>query len=280
MRVLTDADRRFFDENGYVLIHDAVPPENLQAVIDAAFEFLGMDPENPDDWYRPPLRENGMAEMYQHQAMWDNRQHPRLHAAFADLFADEKLWVSFDRVNLKPPRHRDHPEYDFKGFMHWDADVTRAATAPFAVQGVLYLADTPEDMGGFQCAPGHHKVVKEWARTITPGSKAQPDMSGVPVVPIPGKAGDLLIWDRMLYHGNGHNRSDKPRLAQYITMYPAPKGEEFLKRREDRIYRWRERLPPDAPWAPGDSRRWEQTHGKTAELTPLGRRLLGLDSWE
>jgi hypothetical protein len=280
MRVLTDEDRRFFDENGYVVIHNAVPPENLQAVIDATFEFLEMDPNDPGDWYRPPLRTNGMTEMYQHQAMWDNRQYPRLHGAFADLFSDEKLWVSFDRVNLKPPRHVDHPEYDFKGFMHWDADVTHAANAPFAVQGVLYLADTPEDMGGFQCAPGHHKVVKEWAKTVTPGSKAQPDMSSVPVVPIPGKAGDLLIWNRLLYHGNGHNLSDKPRLAQYITMFPAPKEEKFLKQREDRIYRWRERLHPDALWAPGDPRGWEQKHGKTAELTPLGRKILGLDLWE
>jgi hypothetical protein len=280
MRVLSENDRRFFDENGYVVVHEAVPTENLQAVIDGAFDFLGMDPKKPDDWYRPPLRTNGMVEMYQHQAMWDNRQYPRLHAAFADLFGHEKLWVSFDRVNLKPPRHPDHPEYDFKGFMHWDADVTHAATAPFAVQGVLYLADTPEDMGGFQCAPGHHKVVKEWAKTMTPGSKAQPNMSDVPVVPIPGRAGDLLIWNRLLYHGNGHNLSDMPRLAQYLTMFPAPDGEEFLKRREDRIYRWRERLPPDAAWAPGDPRRWEQTHGRTADLTPLGRRILGLDMWE
>jgi hypothetical protein len=280
MGVLTDEDRRFFDENGYVVVHDAVPPENLQAVIDATFEFLEMDPNDPEDWYRPPLRTNGMTEMYQHQAMWDNRQYPRLYAAFADLFGDEKLWVSFDRVNLKPPRHPDHPEYDFKGFMHWDADVTRAAISWFAVQGVLYLADTPEDMGGFQCAPGHHKVVEEWAKTATPGSKSQPDMSDVPVIPIPGKAGDLVIWNRLLYHGNGHNLSDKPRLAQYITMFPVPKGDRFQQQREDRIYRWRERLPPDAAWAPGDPRQWEQTHGKTAELTPLGRKILGVDMWE
>jgi len=116
-----------------------------------------------------------------------------------------------------------------------------AATAPFAVQGVLYLADTPENMGGFQCAPGHHKVVKEWARTATPESKTQPDMTDVPVVPIPGKAGDLVIWNRLLYHGNGHNLSDKPRLAQYITMYPARNDEAA---RQERIACWRDRHAP------------------------------------
>jgi ectoine hydroxylase-related dioxygenase (phytanoyl-CoA dioxygenase family) len=148
------------------------------------------------------------------------------------------------------------------------------------VQGVLYLADTGENTGGFQCAPGHHKVVKEWVKNIEPGSKERPDMTNVPIVPIHGNAGDMVIWNTLLYHGNGRNLSDKPRLAQYITMFPAHTGEEWGNRREDRILRWQERLPPDATWAPGDPREWEQKHGKTAELTPLGRKLLGMDAWE
>jgi hypothetical protein len=279
MRVLTEDDLQFFHENGYVVVHDVVPSENRQAVIEAMFEFLGMNPHDPSDWYREPLRTGGMVEMYQHQAMWNNRQHPKMHALFADILGTERLWVSIDRVNLKPPQHPDHPEYDHKGFMHWDADVTQAAVSPLGVQGVLYLADTTVDMGGFQCAPGHHKIAREWAKTPR-ASGEKPDMSDVPVVPIPGKAGDMVIWNRFLYHGNGHNLSDKPRLAQYITMSPAPTGERFEEQRQDRIYRWETRQPLDVPWVAGDPRQWEQKHGKTAELTPLGRKLLGLDAWE
>ncbi len=218
--------------------------------------------------------------MYQHQAMWNNRQHPKMHAVFADILGTEKLLVSFDRVNLKPPFRAAFPQYDHKGFLHWDADISCAANAPLRVQGVLYLADTGENMGGFQCAPGHHKVVKAWAKDITPGSKERPDMSGVETVPIYGNAGDMVIWTTLLYHGNGRNLSDKPRLAQYITMFPVGSGAEWGNQREDRIMRWQERLPPHAPWAPGDPREWEQKHGKTAELTPLGRKLLGMDAWE
>ena len=278
--VLTEADKAFFDANGYVVVKKAAPPENLQAVVNAIFEYLQMDANNPDDWYRPPLTHGGMIEMYQHQALWNNRQYPRIHRAFADLFGTEKLWVSIDRANLKPPFRADHPEYDHKGFMHWDTDVTQADTAPFGVQGVLYLTDTTENMGGFQCSPGHHKIVREWAKGVEAGSGAKPDMTGVPVVPIAGEAGDLVIWDRNLYHGNGHNLSDKPRLAQYITMFPVGTGGGFEMRREDRVMRWRERLPPDAKWVGKDDRNFEQRHGTTAELTPLGRKLLGIDSWD
>lgn len=280
LRVLTEDDLRFYDENGYLLVPNAAPQENLDATIDALFDNLGLDKNNPDDWYRPPLPFGGMIEMYQHQAMWDNRQNPKIHALFADILGTEKLWVTIDRVNLKPPYRDDHPEYDHKGFMHWDADVSHAATSPPGLQGVLYLADTPVGMGGFQCAPGHHKVVMEWAKTVEPGSKERPDMTNVPVTAIPGKAGDLVIWNRLLYHGNGRNLSDKPRLAQYISMFPVGSDDAFASRREDRIYRWKNRLNPDAPWAPGDPRRQEELHGATAELTPLGRKLLGMDAWD
>jgi hypothetical protein len=92
------------------------------------------------------------------------------------------------------------------------------------------------------------------------------------------RAGDLLIWDRLLPHGNGHNLSDRPRLAQYITMHRAREGDEEARARRIRL--WRERLCPGGPPFPGDPRRLEELHGTTAELSPLGRKLLGLDLWE
>jgi hypothetical protein len=284
--VLTSNDLDFFHEHGYLVVPNVVPQENCDAVIDAIWEFLEMDRNNPEDWYRLPLKRGGMLEMYQHQAMWENRQHPKIHQIFSELLGTEKLLVSVDRVNMNPPVREDKPEYDHKGMMHWDTDVTHAVNAPLRVQGVLYLADTTAETGGFCCAPGHQRVVREWAKNVTPGSGEKPDMTGVALTPVVAPAGSLVIWDTMLYHGNGRNVSDKPRLAQYITMWPAPdaplgelsEAQETV--RQDRIYRWRERLHPNAHWAPGDPRAWEPTHGKTATLTPLGRKLLGLDLWE
>jgi hypothetical protein len=67
----------------YVILHDAVPPANLQAVIDDVWGFLEMDPEDSGTWYkqqavaegqRPPHGAGGMVEIYQSQSLWDNRQ--------------------------------------------------------------------------------------------------------------------------------------------------------------------------------------------------------------
>jgi hypothetical protein len=284
MSVLSQEDRAFFAENGYVMIPNAVPKENCAAVIDAIWQFLGMDRNNPDDWYREPLRPNGMVEMYQHQALWENRQNPRIYQAFAELLGTPRLWVSIDRACLKPPQHPAHPEYDNKGFIHWDADTTKLPQ-PLSLQGVLYLADTEADQGGFQCVPALFRQFDAWRETQPPDRNPwSPDLTGFDIEPIPGKAGDFVIWNRLLAHGNGHNVSTRPRFAQYIAMFEAePQSANAVGwggDREARIRQWQGRMPPNAGWAPGDPRQWEQAHCKPAELTPLGRKLLGVDLWE
>jgi ectoine hydroxylase-related dioxygenase (phytanoyl-CoA dioxygenase family) len=279
MQVFTKFDLEFFDQHGYVIARNVVPQANLDAVIAAIWEFLGMDPHNPDDWYRPPHSPGGMIELYQHQALWDNRQYPRVHQAFSEIFGTPKLWVSEDRVSMKPPSNAKYPAYDYKGFTHWDVDTSRMPL-PFEVQGVLCLTDTTADMGGFQCVPGFHKNLAEWIAAQpadrdpwAPNLAALP--AGMKVVPIPANAGDLIIWNTLLAHGNGHNVSSRPRLAQYITMQPVGDDAE----RRQRIARWRNRQKPKGDWAPGDPRRLEELHGKTAELSELGRKLLGIDDW-
>jgi len=262
--------------NGYVVIHDAVPAAQCRAVIAAGFAFLEMDPANPDDWYREPLTPGGMIEMYQHQALWDNRQAPRIHELFTDLWGNPALWVSIDRANIKLPVRPDKPGWDHAGFLHLDAS-TATLPIPFGLQGVLYLADTAADQGGFRCLPGWHRRTADWIRLAAlPPAERERELAALPVTSIPGRAGDFLAWNNSLPHGNGQNRSALPRFAQYISMRPAA-GHPAA--REDRVRRWRERLAPQGSWVLGDPRRWEETKGTTAELTPLGRKVLGLDSW-
>lgn len=279
MAIITDEDRKFFAENGYVVVKNVVPQENCDAVISAIFEFLEMDPNDSKDWYRPPLSKGGMVEFYQHQTLWNNRQHPRLYKAFSELLGNERLWVTIDRVNFKPPVHPDHPDYDFKGFTHWDADTSQTPRIKGRrVQGVLYLADTAVNQGGFQCVPEIYRNLEEYIATQPEDrNPRQPNLTGYEVTPIPGSAGDLLIWDVLLPHGNGRNTSDRPRFSQFISMHPA--REEDTEARERRIDQWRNHRPPGTKTFPGDPRRKEEEQGTTAELTSLGRKLLGLDSW-
>ncbi len=276
MTILTAADLAFWNTNGYVIIPKAVPQENLDAVIDEVWAFLGMNRKDPDDWYHEPMRKGGMVEMYQTQGLWNNRQHPRVHAAFAEIWGREDLWVSMDRANCKPPNRADKPDWNHDGMIHWDLDTSRRPI-PFGVQGVLYLEDTPVEQGTFQCVSGFHRTFEDWVRRQPEDrDPRRPDLAELQVERIAGKAGDLLIWHRLLAHGNAPNTSSRPRLAQYITMSPAHFGDEAA--RQARIKLWRDRLNPSGTAFPGDERRWEEQND-AADLTDLGRKLLGLDAW-
>ena len=283
--VFSAEERTFFGRNGYVILRNAVPQENLDAVLALIEEYTGIELADPDAWYHGthPPHGNGMIELYQGQALWDNRQSPRIHQAFRELSGTEKLWTTLDRVNLKAPIHPDHPENDHEGFIHWDIDTSEARQS-FFVQGVLCLTDTTEEMGGFQCVPEIYRNWDDWVQTQPAGrDPRKPALTTEKIVPIPANAGDMIIWNSMLAHGNGQNISDRPRLAQYITLFAAPHGAlspDQEERRQSRVASWRNRTPPDEHWAHGDPGEWEQNHGKTAELTPLGRKILGVDLWE
>lgn len=274
MSMLRAADHAFWEENGYVVIPTGVPQAQLDAVVDTVWEFLEMDRNDPESWYSAPpwLSKAGMVQFYQHQALWNNRQDPRIHQAFGEIFGDEKLWVTLDRANMNPPARAD---WDYQGFIHWDFD---PLTWPIGlrVQGVLCLTDTEEAQGGFQCVPGSHKMVPEIIERQQPGANLRhPDIEGLTVKAIEGKAGDLIIWHTGLLHGNGRNRTDRPRLAQYISMFPAREDDE--EARQSRIAAWKNRTPHGN--FPSEPRKWEETRNETAELTDLGKKLLGLERW-
>ncbi|MDX1934998.1 MAG: phytanoyl-CoA dioxygenase family protein [Capsulimonadales bacterium] len=223
LRVLTGEQPGFFEENGYVVVSEVVPKENLDRLIRVMFDFLEADPTNRDTWYPKDRKGGTLVYLHQHQAIWDNRQAPRVHGAFADILGTEKLWVSMDRTSLKPPIDPRFPHYEDRGFVHWDMDTSKPFPTETHVQGVLALADTTEEMGGFCCIPGFHRNLKEWIDAQPEGRDPfRPDLTRLPegmkVTPIPMKAGDLVIWNILLAHGNGRNMGDQPRLAQYITM--------------------------------------------------------------
>ncbi len=218
-----------------------------------------------------------MVEVYNHQQLWNNRQTKRVYDAFVDVWGTEKLWVTIDRANLNFPIKKG---FEYKGFIHWDYD---PETKPQNVQGVIALSDqTDLDMGGFQCIPWLFQNYDTWKLTQAKDrNRFQPDITGLEdkIEKVAMEAGDLLIFNSLLPHGIRPNRSNnKVRIAQYISMMPAEEDNAALK--AWRMNSWKNRVAPEGYAFPGDPRNLEQTKYSTAALTPLGEKLLGLNSWD
>jgi hypothetical protein len=283
LRVLCPADFDHWQTYGFVVVKQAVPVENVEALKKLLWEFQEMDATDPSTWNAPQLRDHamkelnnsGMVEIYNHQALWDNRQFPRVYDAFVDIWDDEKLWVTIDRANLNTPNKSGRA---FSGFIHTDVDTT-LNPLPVNVQGVLSLVDVDGETGGFQCVPELFRTFEAWKARQPEGRDGfKPNVEGFEVYPVRMKAGDLKIFNSLLAHGIRPNTSDnKVRMAQYISMNPADEANKEL--RERRVQSWKERRAPEGFAFPGDPREWERTKYDTALLTPLGRKLLGADSW-
>ena len=284
LRILSEEDWRFWMHNGYIVIKNAIPKDQAKATADFIWEFDEKDPNDPSTWYAKPRAEmqmkelagTGMVEAYNHQTLWNNRQMQKVYDAFVDVWGTEKLWVTIDRVNLNFPQR---PGEEKEGFIHWDYD---PETRPQNVQGVIALADQmDENMGGFQCIPWLYRNYDAWKLTQPDDRdhfKPNLDTLRNKLVKVVMEAGDLLIFNSTEPHGIRPNRSDnKVRIAQYISMMPAE--EENPELRDWRVNSWKNRIAPEGYAFPGDPRNWEQEKHKTAELSELGKKLLGLNNW-
>eukprot|EP00027_Filamoeba_sp_ATCC50430_P014829 CAMPEP_0168567166 /NCGR_PEP_ID=MMETSP0413-20121227/14848_1 /TAXON_ID=136452 /ORGANISM="Filamoeba nolandi, Strain NC-AS-23-1" /LENGTH=413 /DNA_ID=CAMNT_0008599315 /DNA_START=169 /DNA_END=1407 /DNA_ORIENTATION=+ len=138
------------------------------------------------------------------------------------------------------------------------------------LQGLLALADSKDEDGGFCAVPGFHKMLKEWATLTTDTEYYEKSKSIFEIFYLPKedplhhelqkvtmRAGSLLIWRGELPHCNFPNESTNLRINQYIKMFPAQEG------------------------APGTKQRLadlkQLLHGH--QPGELGRKLYGMDSW-
>jgi hypothetical protein len=214
--VLSAADLGFWQEHGYVVLHDAVPPQVRKAAAQALWEHLGADPDDPGTWY--VRNDHGiMVQYFQHPAFEAVRRSPRIHKAFAQLWGTADLWVTTDRVGFNPP---ERDGFRFPGpHLHWDVSVK--TPIPFGTGGILYLTDTPPEQGAFTVVPGFQRWGESWLKDLPAGADPRrQDLYALGPRPIGGRAGDLVIWHQALPHGASPNRGTRPRMVQYVNMFP------------------------------------------------------------
>jgi len=216
--ILSEEDLAFWDANGYLVLRNAIPPEDCVRTRDAILAFTGKDLDDPATWYVAHESQRGMmVNFYNHPALDKNRSSPRIRKAYEQLYQNESIVSTIDKVSFNPPV-TEH--YNFTGSgLHWD--VSLKLPIPFRLQGLLYLSDCFEEEGAFHCVPGFHRKIARWLRTVPYGQNPrQLALEALAPEPIIGKAGDFIIWHQALPHCATPNRGMLPRLVQYMTYLP------------------------------------------------------------
>ncbi len=216
--VLSKEDMAFWDENGYIILRNAVPVEDCDNTIALMCEHLGIKRHDPETWYtHHPDRQGIMVQLFQHPQLQKNRETPIIRMAFEQLWGRKDILVNTDRVGFNPP---ETPTYLFPGpKLHWD--VSLELPIPFGLQGILYLSDTAENQGAFTLVPGFQNRIEQWIKDLPPGANPRTeDMYALGHKPIAANAGDFIIWHQALPHGSSPNTAKVPRFVQYFVYQP------------------------------------------------------------
>jgi hypothetical protein len=140
---------------------------------------------------------------------------------FSELLGTQALWVPMDRGSFKPPVIADHPDYHDESAMHWDRDPR--SPWPYPVQEVLYLTDTADNQGAFQCVPALYRSLEKWlASHPDDASLREPDVSNYPLVRVGAPAGSVVIWNSLLPHGTVLSTFRPTRLSGEEPAHGSP----------------------------------------------------------
>lgn len=217
-QVLSEEDLEFWNQNGYVIIKNAISKKDCEETQQAIWNFLKMDPKKKETWYkRHPDQKGLMLNFYDHETLNKNRFSPKIKKAYEQLYNTINIYKTIDKVSFNPP---ETESFTFLGsLLHWDTSLKQPII--FGLQGLLYLSDCGIHDGAFHCVPGFHNKINHWLNNLEPNEgPREKALQTLKAEPITGHAGDFIIWDNRLPHCATPNKGENPRMVQYLTYLP------------------------------------------------------------
>lgn len=212
--VLGPDQMAYWHEHGYVVLPAAISRAEAEAAARVMWRHIGASPDDPESWYGEAAR--GLwFPLWQAPELDVARSSPRVQKAFAQIWGTGDLWGNVDRMSFNQPVRADCP---FLGSaLHIDTSL--APPMPLGTQAIIYLTDTPAHHGALQVLPGFHRQIDAWIAGLDGADPRQVDLSAR-TVPVPGAAGDMVIWHHALPHGATPNLGSYPRIVQYLNFSP------------------------------------------------------------
>ncbi len=245
----------YLDSEGYVVIANALSETEVTEALDLTWDYLeklgtGVDRNDVNTWGDDqwPINVHGgivpSQGIGQSAAQWFIRSAPEVKKAFAAVWDDEDLLVSFDGMALWRPTDIDPDWATDRGgaWLHLDQHpVSRPGRQ--CVQGAVTLTATSSDIGGNIMVPGSHKWFAEiptrYANRIAAIPVDQdhfrfpaddPQLQETPPLMAHMEAGDMMLWDSRTVHcsspgpqtalATDRSAPELTRVASLVCMMP------------------------------------------------------------
>jgi len=202
MSALTDAQRLFFETNGYLVIPDALSPEELtrvRAAADRAEAAWRADPS------RLGLRRENIqqiqAPIEYDDVLFDLLEHPKTFPLIREILGNDVSMIDNDFF-ISPPHTGSHAL--------WHHDVGMPGVyhprSVMMVKLFFLLEDVSEDGGCTLFLPGSHHFPMDFA---LPKVENPMEMPGHAKMAFP--AGTAYLFNGRCYHAATDNNSDRSR---------------------------------------------------------------------
>jgi hypothetical protein len=209
---LSDAQRLFYETNGYLQIPDALAPAELAAVREAADDAEARWRRNPElPGNRSPEFPEIEGIMEYHPALFDLVEHPRVFPLVREVMGPD-IAVIDHAYYITPPG-------GVVGGTAWHTDVGRRIHGVYhprstlMVRAVFALADVDEDGGATLVLPGSHRYTEEVALPRVDTPEEMPCC-----VRLSCRAGAAYFFNGNLLHCPGNNRSRRG-ITRRVVLY-------------------------------------------------------------
>ena len=225
--MLSDAQRAFYAENGYLMIENAVTPDQLDRLraitarlIDASRTVSeSNDVYDLDKGHGPdsPRLTRIKIPHKQDPYFWEVLRNSPMTQVLNDLLGPETTILT-SKLNTKAPGGGRAVEWhqDWAFYPHTNDDLLAFG---------LMLEDVDEANGPLMVIPGTHRgpVLDHTSNGVFAGAinPDDPAFDREKIVTLTGKAGSMTVHHARLLHGSAPNRSDRARMILFYECASA-----------------------------------------------------------
>ena len=225
--MLSDAQRAFYAENGYLMIENAVTPDQLDRLraitarlIDASRTVSeSNDVYDLDKGHGPdsPRLTRIKIPHKQDPYFWEVLRNSTMTQVLNDLLGPETTILT-SKLNTKAPGGGRAVEWhqDWAFYPHTNDDLLAFG---------LMLEDVDEANGPLMVIPGTHRgpVLDHTSNGVFAGAinPDDPAFDREKIVTLTGKAGSMTVHHARLLHGSAPNRSDRARMILFYECASA-----------------------------------------------------------
>jgi phytanoyl-CoA hydroxylase len=219
--LLTNEQKKFYEENGYVVVQGLLTPEEAanyrQEAHDLAERLSAVRSINAT-WGSAnevaPGKETKL--LHCHDVQFQS-------AAFARLLVDERLTsAAADIIGPNVQLHHNKmfikpPEKGSPFPMHQDAPFFPHEQHSM-IAAIVHFDDAPVEKGCVRVVPGSHKLGMLPHNSTGSWHLSTEEYPVAEALPITAKAGDVLFFSYLTIHGSGINESSEARTTVLIQM--------------------------------------------------------------